>query len=332
MKKSIMLISLLLIIGLSACGNNTVQSSYLEDDSYIAAPDEAPAQEETAYQTEEPASTPVLVSEERVDVPEDLPRYTLRQALYKGGEEIVVHWDATLFRRGDMRTYSDGSEIFQLVGVIGRNGIITIENSAGDTILRIEYPIDVCRIFDENHATWLSSYPNSRFFDSPPLQFADLNFDGYLDLVISIFHGAMAVPVNYYGFIWYPELGRFVEAESFSQIFNFRVDEERQVLRSSYRRGPSQIWRYIDGDFVVTNELMFCGTGNPYHMGDDRYGELRGNYFIDTDGFPTVIQWETHLVNGEMVPVWPIISDTEEGRAIIYEHLFGEDSIWFPGQ
>ena len=310
---------------LSACGGDATPSD-LESDIYITAPVEAPVQEEIPEQTAPPARPPlpILVSIRHVSVQENRERYTLHQVLYEGGEEIAVHWDATILRQGDMRTYDDGSEVFVSDRWIGYNGIITVENSTGEIIMRFEHPTPSEHFTDEeNHATWLP--PSHSIGYPPPLFFADLNFDGYQDLVISVFTGGMAIPTRYYGFIWYPELGRFVEAESFSRIFNFWLDEELQALRSSYRRGPSQIWRYIDGDFVVTNELSFSETSYLYYL-----GELWANYFIDSDGFPRIIRYERHLVNGELVDRWPIISDTEEGRAIIYEHLFGENSIWFP--
>jgi len=314
-----------LVIGLVACGG----AAQPEDSAPVVA--KTPMQEEIPDETEEPAPRPELVSVRHVTVEEERERYTIHQALYEGGEELVVHWDATIARRGDMRTYSDGREFFESDKWIGYNGIITVENSAGDNILQIQYPIDLDTSW--GRSIWLS--PSHSIGYHPPLWFADLNFDGYLDLVISVFTGGMAIPVSYRGFIWYPELGRFVEAESFRQIHNFLIDEELQALRGHSRRDAYRIWRYIDGNFVVTNELQFDDSGNPFDWGgepgDGRHGTVVRNFITCDDGYPSlVIHWETHLVDGEMVSVWPIISDTEEGRAIIYEHLFGEDSIWFP--
>jgi len=324
---SIVCISLLLAIGLSACGNDAVQPSDLEADGNIAAPVESSAQEETTCESEEPAPPPALVSEEWVRIYRDhRERVTTRQALYEGGEELVFHWDAVEVQFRNLRTYDNGSEVLEPPNphawrIVYLRGVLTIENSAGEFIQEIHHPPEWYRWGP--YVGEAGNFPN----------FADLNFDGYLDIYLADFTGGMAIPVTYLGYVWNPELGRFTETR-FHEIYNFRLDEENQVLRNNVRRESWQIWRFIDGDFVMTNELMLDGmTQTPYWPGmDDRHGELWANYFINSEGRIRVIHYERELVNGEMVDAWPLISDTEEGRAIIYEHLFGEDSIWFPGQ
>jgi len=315
MKKSIMLISLLLIIGLSACGNNAAQSSHSEADGYIAVTVE-PAQEEMPDEPEESAPPPVLISEEWIEVEEEQERATVRRALYDGGQELVFHWDATIIRFGRLRTYDDNSEVFEPPTSDYQSyerGVLTIENNAGDIIQQIE------------HRNQWSIHPG--FHITPPLFFADLNFDGYLDIYLQSLVMSNLTYVFYSGFVWNPELGRFIETR-LREIYNFWLDPEIQAIRGS--RGHQnwralEIWRFVDGDFVLTNDLVL----NSHAPDED--GVLIFNYFIGTDGEPTTIL-ERELVDGKLVDVWPLISDTEEGRAIIYEHLFGENSIWFPGQ
>jgi len=317
-KVFITLISLLLITGLSACGNNAAQPNYLEADSDIVALVESPVQEEVADEPEESTPRPVLVSEERIEVEEELERYTVRQALYEGGEELVFHWDATLTMLVNHRKYNDGSETFEPLTGWGSPevGILTIENSAGDIIQQIEHTNE-----------WHSSIERSS-----SLHFADLNFDGYLDIYLKDVVGGNAIFALYYGYVWNPELRRF-EITNFTEIINPWLDEENRLIRSRIRQWAAghrfEIWRYIDGEFVMTNELE-TERGNPYSSHDDNHGALIFNYYITEDGNTRRILLERKLVDGEIVDVWPLISDTEEGRAIIYEHLFGEDSIWFP--
>ena len=326
MKKSVILISSLLIIGLSACSNNIAQTSDLKVESDINLPADFSAQEETVCVPEEP-EPPRLVRQEATTHVEEL-EITERRALHEGGEELVFRFNTTQTTEGTLRHYDDGIERARTAGINRQNSVLTVESSSGDFIQKIERAPE-----------WLSG--GHRFGDGLPVNFVDFNFDGYLDIVFGVHVGGTGVFWRNYGYIWNPELGRFTETILY-EIPNSEIDEENQVIRGwtrSIATGDTwEIWRYCNGDFVMTNELWLRTDIPPYEWDEEigGFGAQRLNYFINTnrhgDRFRYVVV-ERELVSGEMVDVWPdIISNTHKGEDIIREHLFGEDSIWFPGQ
>ena len=161
------------------------------------------------------------------------------------------------------------------------------------------------------------------------LFFDDLNFDGYLDIhLLSRTTSNITSFINH-GYVWNPELGQFVRT-NLDEIVNFSLDPEMQVVRGGWSSWDETrertIWKFVDGEFVMTNELWL--RASEHYRDED--GALWHNYLIGVWGLPVLIT-ERELIDGEMVDVWPIITYTDEGKATMYEHLFGEDSIWFPG-
>ena len=283
--------------------------------------------EETKTQEEEPApERPRVLSRERHESAEELERVTVQRALYEGGDELIFHFDETV-RIWRVREYlDDGSERWGRRDHIIQT-IVTIENSMGEFIQYIEVALPDFQVFSE--AEYITPLVPTFFFDSIDRNI-DINFDGYPDLVWGA--GTRTRALWYYGWVWNPQLGRFDET-SLREIPNMRIDEERQRIRGGSVSGgfsTEVIYKFEDGNFVLTNKLEMLPQA-PFFAGDYRHGEVMFNYFIDRNGRYRTLR-EQHLENGEMVDTWSVITDTEEGYAIMREHLFGENSIWFPGQ
>ena len=92
-----------------------------------------------------------------------------------------------------------------------------------------------------------------------------------------------------------------------------------------------KIYRFIDREFVLTNQLHFGIDTTVYSQRENECNYVDGRY-VHADVYPGEkwFVYELELINGEMKDVFPeFICDTEEGREIIYNRLFGDNSLWF---
>lgn len=95
--------------------------------------------------------------------------------------------------------------------------------------------------------------------DTMGLHVVDVNFDGFRDVIIlNNFAGAHG-NTWYDCWLWDVELSSFVASESFAEICNPSLDQDNKCIYSTGGSGADywggRIYRYIDGEFVVTNEL-----------------------------------------------------------------------------
>ena len=168
--------------------------------------------------------------------------------------------------------------------------------------------VKVLYVNDENNHTifWISfeDIPNQvkgnaiyrHMLDTMGLHVVDVNFDGYKDVIIlNTFAGAHS-NTWYDCWLWDAETSSFTASDSFSKICNPALDFDNKCIYSAGGSGAAywggRIYRFINGEFVLTNDL-------------------------DTDLYGLE---ETELVDGEMVVIrevqyWEneqVISDEQE--------------------
>ena len=150
----------------------------------------------------------------------------------------------------------------------------------------------------------------------------DINFDGYQDIICLSWAGGAKANWFYVGWLWNPYTFMF-EKTNIDEIYNLSVHASDKSLRSvsgSGGRYHYEIYRFIDGEFVMTNKLIIGGENV---LDDD--GVVLCNYIR---GGTAVREFE--LLDGALKEVFPdVICDTEEGREVIFNRLYGDDSIWF---
>lgn len=127
-------------------------------------------------------------------------------------------------------------------------------------------------VFDENNTCILSEdfslyYDDTlvgyavynEMMDTMGLHVVDVNFDGYKDVIIlNDFSGAHA-NTWYDCWLWDVSTSSFVASDSFAQICNPALDPENECIYSAGGSGAAywggQIYKFIDGEFVLTNDL-----------------------------------------------------------------------------
>ena len=119
----------------------------------------------------------------------------------------------------------------------------------------------------------------NEMMDTMGLHIVDVNFDGYKDvIVLNDFSGAHA-NTWYDCWLWDTETASFAASESFAQICNPAIDPEKKCIYSTGGSGAAfwggSIYKFMDGEFVVTNDL-----------------------YTDWDGLK-----ETALIDGEMTVI-----------------------------
>jgi hypothetical protein len=127
-------------------------------------------------------------------------------------------------------------------------------------------------VYDENGKSILSAdfseimdgqvvgyHVYNEMMDTMGLHVTDVNFDGYNDVIIlNTFAGAHA-NTWYDCWLWDVETSSFAASKSFAEICNPALDAEKKCIYSAGGSGAyfwgGRIYQYIDGKFVVTNEL-----------------------------------------------------------------------------
>ena len=248
--------------------------------------------------------------------------------LREGGEIIYLHYQDVVTFTERYRRYTYGGESLTRSWA-NHETFITVKDTEGNTLQEFSFesspPHDSQFVRLDNFRWHLAGF--QRVAVDEPRPGIDINFDGYYD--ITALYGVFGARGFMFqlGWVWNPQTRQFDET-NFHTIPDAQLIPARQVVRGGFRSGSGTeefAFRFIDGDFVLTNRLERMHR-TPWHPDT---GELMNNYYRWEDGRPIAL-WEEELVNGEMVAAWPIITDTDEGRAIMHEHLFGEDSIWFP--
>jgi len=173
------------------------------------------------------------------------------------------------------------------------------------------------KIFDDNNllileADFLQTYGGeelgyfvyNEMMDTMGLHVVDVNFDGYKDVIILNNFGGAHSNTWYDCWLWDSETAAFVESESFAEICNPALDPEKKCIYSTGGSGAAywggSIYQYINGKFVITNDL------NTY-----------------LDGLV-----ETELVNEEMVVVREVrYSDGDKTEAVEMQ-CYQSSELW----
>jgi len=173
-------------------------------------------------------------------------------------------------------------------------------------------------IYDENGKSILSAdfsgisedgaetgyHVYNEMMDTMGLHVTDVNFDGYKDVIIlNTFAGAHA-NTWYDCWLWDTKTSSFVESKSFAEICNPALDKEKKCIYSAGGSGAAywggQIYKFIDGEFVLTNEL-------------------------DTD-FDGLV--ERALINGEMEVVREVSFDGDEQIIEREQEYYRNNELW----
>jgi hypothetical protein len=114
----------------------------------------------------------------------------------------------------------------------------------------------------------------NNMMDTMGLHVTDVNFDGYKDVIIlNSFSGAHS-NTWYDCWLWNQKTSSFVKSESFSDICNPALNPEKKYIYSTGGSSAfSQDWdiyQYIDGKFVVTNNLSYVENDKGYHFTEQK--------------------------------------------------------------
>jgi hypothetical protein len=127
-------------------------------------------------------------------------------------------------------------------------------------------------VYDENGESILSAdfseisdgkvvgyYVLNEMMGTMGLHVADVNFDGYKDVIILNMFGGAHGNTWYDCWLWDTKASSFVKSKSFSEICNPALDAEKKCIYSAGGSSAAywggRIYKFIDGEFVVTNEL-----------------------------------------------------------------------------
>ncbi|GBF34846.1 hypothetical protein DCCM_3966 [Desulfocucumis palustris] len=95
--------------------------------------------------------------------------------------------------------------------------------------------------------------------DTMGLHVTDVNFDGYKDVIILNTFGGAHSNTWYDCWLWDTKTSSFVASKSFAEICNPALDAEKKCIYSAGGSGAAywggRIYKFIDGEYVVTNEL-----------------------------------------------------------------------------
>lgn len=172
-------------------------------------------------------------------------------------------------------------------------------------------------IFDENDLSILSADFSETYHDEVPgspvynqmmdtmgLHIVDVNFDGYRDVIIlNSFSGAHS-NTWYDCWLWDSEASLFVESKTFAEICNPALDAEKKCIYSAGGSGVAywggSIYRYIDGEFIITNDLYTYQGGLV----------------------------ETELVNGKMEVVREVSEIIEDEKIAAERKYYADHELW----
>ncbi|WP_242954532.1 XAC2610-related protein [Desulfitobacterium chlororespirans] len=140
--------------------------------------------------------------------------------------------------------------------------------------------------------------------DTMGLHITDANFDGYKDVIILNSFGGAHSNTWYDCWLWDPKTSSFAASKSFAEICNPALDVQKKCIYSAGGSGAAywggSIYKFIDGEYVLTNEL-------------------------DTDWYGLV---ERELVNGKMEIVREV-SYREDNQILEREQKYYRDNdLW----
>lgn len=234
MKKCIYILTLLILfLGVSGCNiPTTSETENIPDVSGIEESNsESPTPQTTAEPTtSEPADTPYLAPGQHT--------YEIQARLHESMPEY--RFVATgMLQEPDEWIYGY---------VMGLN----VYNENGESILSADFS----EISDDQVVGY---YVYNEMMDTMGLHVKDVNFDGYKDVIILNAFGGAHGNTWYDCWLWDMEASSFTESESFAEICNPALDPEKKCIYSTGGSGAAfwggSIYKFVDGEFVVTNDL-----------------------------------------------------------------------------
>ena len=177
-------------------------------------------------------------------------------------------------------------------------------------------------VYDENGLTILSADFTDvlndergnaiyrEMIDTMGLHVVDVNFDGYRDVIILNTFAGVHGNSWYDCWLWDAETSSFTYCESFAGICNPAIDLDRQCIYSSGGSGASvqysEIYKYIDGAFIVSNTLLF--------------------EWLNENSVSSFRVTEERRINGDMEIVKDIIVPDEQEEAEM--DYYNNDELW----
>jgi len=144
----------------------------------------------------------------------------------------------------------------------------------------------------------------NEMMDTMGLHLVDVNFDGYKDVII--LEGFCGAHSNtwYNCWLWDPITSSFVESKSFAEICNPALNPEDKCIYSAGGSGAEfwggSIYKYIDGEFIMTNNLDANSKGLT----------------------------ETELLNGKMVVVRKVSYNAEDKSEDAEMQYYKKSKLW----
>ena len=173
---------------------------------------------------------------------------------------------------------------------------LEVFNEKGISILSVDFT-DSLNDIEGNHIY-------QQILDTMGLHIVDVNFDGYKDVIILNSFGGAHSNTWYDCWLWDVETSSFIKSESFAEICNPALDPEKKCIYSAGGGGATtwdgSIFSFIDGEFVVTNNL---------HVSD--YGMV-----------------EKRLVNGAMEIVREEVFDHDDAIRKSKMEYYENDDLW----
>jgi len=288
LKKSVMVIFVLIfILYLSACGrlsaeNEAALNSFgpeTGNDESAASPETGNAEPIASPKTSEPQPLPsdILETSETQPPPSDTPQISSGSA--NQCVEAAIQGERIYFIN-----YYD-------------NGTLYSMNTDGS---------DKRKLTDDRlQRFYVSGSPvDKEMMDTMGLHVVDVNFDGCKDVIIlGGFAGAHG-NTWYYCWLWDAETSSFIESESFAKICNPALDSEKKCIYSAGGSGAAywggSIYKFIDGEFVVTNNL------------DGDWNQVT----------------ETELINGKMEIAREAVIGEDEQAYLTEREYYNTSELW----
>ncbi len=158
-------------------------------------------------------------------------------------------------------------------------------------------------------------------WDSRGLYLVDVNFDGEKDILVQNGHYGNQGAECYSCYLH--EGGEYVQCEGFEEIPNVSVDEENQMILSSWRNSAVShgwgVWVYENGSFHLQRSLT-----EEYRENEGYEGKLVG-YWTDEEYSDAVSTLQDSEGKGTIVDQFNYLECDEE---IINEKLYGKSSFW----
>ena len=235
-----------------------------------------------ATATLEPAKS-IYTYEIQARISESIPEYTFIATGWKD-EELVGEGDWGRSFVTDLNVYDEN----------------------GEQILSIDFT----DISNEIYGNMIYS----QMIDTMGLHVVDVNFDGYMDVIILRSFGGAHSGSDYDCWLWNPVDSIFFRSKSFSEIYNPAIDSVRECIYSNGSNGASNhgwhIYRFIGGEFVITNSLEYTSE----------YNSTR-----DSTSYRFV---EEQLVNGEMVTVRDDTIQADDYADAMDKVGYADDILW----